>query len=300
MNSIGIFTTEKNFHLLMQVDKTMRKYANITYLPYSSPEHLLFLYEQNVSLFDGILFSGSFPYHVIKQHFGEPSIPYRYISVYDRDYYKLIARIAVNHPEIDFSRVYFESSPEIEIDFDAIFPPEKMPQTGNAPINFRGLTAQDWYYPLKEYYLKLWKSGEIDLLITRLSSMHDFLQENGIRHEFISASPQTMLEAFMKLLVSVNRQHNNDVTSRKAAERSSFEDVSPGITPLYIEKIRRSIQSTGIEEYTSQTISELLGISTRTAIRLLNRMSEHGLASCVGKQRLNPRGRPITIFKINL
>ena len=47
MYSIGIFTNEQSLGQIMRIDEKMRRYSNVTYLPYSSPDHLKFLYEQN-------------------------------------------------------------------------------------------------------------------------------------------------------------------------------------------------------------------------------------------------------------
>ena len=68
MYSIGVFTTEQSLRDIMRIDKEMRTYSNITYLPYSSLEHLEFLYEKNANQFDGLLFSGSYPYEIGRAH----------------------------------------------------------------------------------------------------------------------------------------------------------------------------------------------------------------------------------------
>ena len=57
----GVFTNEQSLRRIMQIDGEMRKYGNITYLPYTSPDHLKFLYQQNAGQFDALLFSGPIP-----------------------------------------------------------------------------------------------------------------------------------------------------------------------------------------------------------------------------------------------
>lgn len=115
MYSVGVFTTERSLRHIMLIDQKMQEHSNITYLPYSSPEHLKYLYEQNSNRFDGFLFTGSYPYNVLRKEFGPLSKPHAHCNVSDRDYYKLIAQMAVQQPGLDFSRVYFDR-PEIPVD----------------------------------------------------------------------------------------------------------------------------------------------------------------------------------------
>ena len=120
MNSIGIFATARSLQHNMEIDQEMRRHCNVTYLPYTSPEHLKFLYEQNMDQFDALLFGGSYPYDVLNSIFGPITRPFAYFNVSDRDYYKLIASLAVQQPDLDFSRVYFDT-PDIPVDFYSIF-----------------------------------------------------------------------------------------------------------------------------------------------------------------------------------
>ena len=103
MYSVGVFTTERSLRHIMRIDEEMRSQSNITYLPYSSPEHLKYLYEQNADRFDGFLFTGSYPYNVLRKEYGALSKPFAHCNVSDRDYYKIIAQLAVQRPDLDFS-----------------------------------------------------------------------------------------------------------------------------------------------------------------------------------------------------
>ena len=55
MYYLGIFPNEQSLGQIMRVDEKMRRYSNVTYLPYSSPDHLKFLYEQNAGKCDACL-----------------------------------------------------------------------------------------------------------------------------------------------------------------------------------------------------------------------------------------------------
>ena len=204
MYSIGVFTNEQSLRRIMQIDGEMRKYGNITYLPYTSPDHLKFLYQQNAGQFDALLFSGSYPYNVIRKHYASvQEIPHAYFNISDRDYYKLIANLAVEHPGMDFSRVYFDR-PEIPVDFVSIFRREGVPLLGTAPIDWNRVDAADWYRPLQTYYKDLWDSGTVDLLVTRFGSMEDYFRDNGIRHQYLLPSRESMEETFRGLMMQLS------------------------------------------------------------------------------------------------
>lgn len=207
MYSIGIIAAERSLHNILQVDEEMRKHCNLTYLPYTSLEHLFYLYQENAARFDGLLFSGSYPYFVIREHFGELSIPSSFFAITDRDYYGLIAQLALQNRDLDFSRVYFDR-PEIPVDFSLIFPRGQDPILGEyIPPEIPYSKA---YLPSLTYYQKLWNSGRVDLIVTRFSSMKEELDHSGIRHRILFPSPSSMLETFQGLMMLLSSQDTHD------------------------------------------------------------------------------------------
>lgn len=231
MHTIGVFTTERSLRHIMHIDGEMRQLGNITYLPYFSPEHLKYLYEQNAAQFDAFLFSGSYPYHVIRKQFGVPEKPHAHFNISDRDYYKVIARLAVQEPELDFSRVYFDR-PEIPVDLYSIFQREGVPLLGTAPIDWSTLDAAEWYPILREYYLKLWESGTVDLLITRFGNMDEYFSQHQIRHIYLAPSPESMLETYHGLLMQLSTIAMHDSAACLGLIRSPQTLTEPQWTTL--------------------------------------------------------------------
>lgn len=207
MYSIGIIAAERSLHNILQVDEEMRKHCNLTYLPYTSLEHLFYLFQENAARFDGLLFSGSYPYFVIKEHFGEIPVPSSFFAITDRDYYGLIAQLVLQNRELDFSRVYFDR-PEIPVDFSFIFPHGQEPVLGEyIPVDIPYSKA---YLPSLAYYQKLWNSGRVDLIVTRFSSMKEELDRSGIQHRILFPSPSSMLETFQGLMMLLSSQDTHD------------------------------------------------------------------------------------------
>lgn len=204
MYSIGIFTNELSLTRILKLDQEIGKKNQITYLPYTSPQHLQFLYEQNQNQFDGLLFSGSYPYNVIRKFFPDvEETPHAYFDLSSLDYYKAIAYLAVQYPQLDFSRVYFDR-PQVPVDFESIFSRSDAPRLGTASIDWKNVDALDWYQPLQAYYKELWDSGAVDLLVTRFASMTEFFDANQIRHYYLAPSRETMLETYQNLLLQLD------------------------------------------------------------------------------------------------
>lgn len=207
MYIIGVFATARSLRNILRIDNELRSQCNVTYLPYTSLEHLCYLFEQNADRFDGYLFGGLYPYRTVQHKFGPLHKPHAYFTVSDRDYYQIIARMLVQNPTLDFRRVYFDR-PEIPVDFRSVFGREDAPLLGSAPIDWQ--QVDDWYPSLKEYYLSLWNSGKVDLLVTRFGSLEDYFTQNHIRHEFLFASPESMIETFNGLLTQINTSAVHD------------------------------------------------------------------------------------------
>ena len=153
MYSIGVFTNELSLQRILKLNDLLSQRSYITYLPYTSPDHLRFLYEENQGKFDALLFSGSYPYNVIRKFFPQVAdVPHAYFDLSPVDYYKAIAALAIQHPGLDFTRVYFDR-PQVPVDFKSIFLQEDAPRLGTAPIDWPNVDAPDWYVPLQEYYI---------------------------------------------------------------------------------------------------------------------------------------------------
>lgn len=212
MYNIGIFCTEQSLGRIMHIDAQMRSMCNVTYLPYVSSEHLISLYRQNSDHFDACLFGGSYPYEIITRRFDMQGKLCAYFNISAADYYALFARLAIQQPGIDFRRVYMDT-PQILLSLDSIFSSDKFPMMGNADIDWSSIDPYDWYEPLRRYYLSIWNSGKVDILITRFGSMEDFFRENHIRFCFLMPSPESMLEVFNGVLARLNASVSHDSTA---------------------------------------------------------------------------------------
>lgn len=198
MLSVGIIAVAASLQNIMKIDEETRKSCNITYLSYTSKENLRYIYKENLNHFDALLFGGAYPCGVIKEAFGDVACPYGYFSIYARDYYRVIANLAVKYPGIDFSRVYFDA-PEFPVDFTSVFEAPGLPLIG--PADDHSISYDDFWEFSLERYLRLWESKKIDHLVTRFGSMTERLEKRGIPYTLLLPSKESMLETFYGLLV---------------------------------------------------------------------------------------------------
>lgn len=209
MYDICVFSPPQSLNRIMQIDQTMRDTCNVTYCPYTSATHLKYLYEKSLAHYDAYLFSGSYPYGIINDYFGNIEKPNAYFSITNLDYYRLFANLYAHNPEIRMERVYLDQ-PEIFVDFDDIFGDCPRPLLGNANVEWSRVEKREWYLPVQDYYLSIWKTKSIDLLITRFSGMEKFLRIHKIHHAFLLPSPTSMLEIWQGLIMQLNVQNYMD------------------------------------------------------------------------------------------
>lgn len=241
MQSIAIITSEYSLHNIMKIDTFMRRQCRIIYLPYSSTEHLISLYKENASYFDGLLFSGSFPYNLILQHFGSISKPASYFTVTAQDHYRMIAKIAIHEPGIDFSRVFFDVD-DMPGGYQAVFQDKKYPVFGTfSKAGFSQITRE----PSPQYYLNLWNSRKFDLIVTRFSSLRDFFDHNGIRYELLLASQESMQESFLSLYMQLsNELIYNFATCVGIVSTSKYDQTGEHLSSL-LKELKRCNKKLG-------------------------------------------------------
>ncbi len=206
MYSIGIIAAAASIPNIMRIDAEMQKECRVTYLSYSSIEHLLYVYRDNAERFDAIIFGGSYSYNLVKENIGKFTRPAVYFSVADRDYFRMIAQIAIENPGQDFSRVYIDT-PDVSVDFESIFGRSGLPAI--AIEDEKKLSYSDyWEYAIGKYRM-LWGTGKVDIFITRFSSMADMLRKERIGYRLLLPSEQSMIETFggLRLQLLERQEH---------------------------------------------------------------------------------------------
>ena len=208
---IGIITARGSLQNIQQIDAEMREKCDITYLPYSTSLELVNLYLENIHQFDGILFSGEYPYNYIVENVGRITKPCRYLDLEDRDFYRLVARLLVRQPNIDFSRVIFDAYTVTgnkqalkKPIFEDIFPPKQCPKISTIiGPSFFSENLNVIYDAAMKAYRAHWESGTVDLFVTRLTNLSRQMEADGIPHILMQPCPATIMNCFDKLLADI-------------------------------------------------------------------------------------------------
>ncbi len=182
--------------------------CEIKYIFYNNLYDLEELYLKNAQKYDGIITSGPIGYEIIKNSV-ELFTPLYHFDISKGDLYKYLFNILKENPEIDFSRVYidFISPEKKEYWFKDIFKKEEEPIFYQ--INF---SNKNLYETLKNNYINLKKEKKIDIVLTRISNMVNFLKSEKISFDFLFPSEEniknTVLEVIkdIKILKSEKKQ----------------------------------------------------------------------------------------------
>jgi hypothetical protein len=190
--SIGVITAERSAELIMKAHEGMSRMCAVKYLPYSSMRSLADVYEESAHSFDGLIFSGPFPYFYITSHVGAVPRPHAYFELTDRDYYRAFAGILYRFPGIDVSRIIMDK-PYADVDFGGVF-------RGHVPMFFDAFSEGDItsmesaYEKTMRRSLELWREGEIDLVVTRFTNLAEPLSASGVPFELLFPSAASMLD----------------------------------------------------------------------------------------------------------
>lgn len=182
--------------------------CEIKYIFYNNLYDLEDLYLKNAQKYDGIITSGPIGYEIIKNSV-ELFTPLYHFDISKGDLYKYLFNILKENPKIDFSRVYidFISPEKKEYWFKDIFKKEEEPIFYQ--INF---SNKNLYETLKNNYTNLKREKKIDIVLTRISNMVNFLKNEKIAFDFLFPSEEniknTVLEVIkdIKILKSEKKQ----------------------------------------------------------------------------------------------
>ena len=182
--------------------------CEIKYIFYNNLYDLEELYLKNAQKYDGIITSGPIGYEIIKNSV-ELFTPLYHFDISKGDLYKYLFNILKENTKIDFSRVYidFISPEKKEYWFKDIFKKEEEPIFYQ--INF---SNKNLYETLKNNYINLKKEKKIDIVLTRISNMVNFLKSEKISFDFLFPSEEniknTVLEVIkdIKILKSEKKQ----------------------------------------------------------------------------------------------
>ena len=206
MIKLAILTPKNSYEKIKKSLKDIE--SEVKYIFYNNLYDLENLYLKNAQKYDGIITSGPIGYEIIKNSV-ELLTPLYHFDISKGDLYKYLFNILKENPKIDFSRVYidFISPEKKEYWFQDIFKKEEEPIFYK--INF---SNKNLYETLKNNYINLKNNKKMDIVLTRISNMVEFLKNEKISFDFLFPSEEniknTVLEVIkdIKILKSEKKQ----------------------------------------------------------------------------------------------
>lgn len=206
MIKLAILTPKNSYEKIKKSLKDIE--SEVKYIFYNNLYDLENLYLKNAQKYDGIITSGPIGYEIIKNSV-ELLTPLYHFDISKGDLYKYLFKILKENPKIDFSRVYidFISPEKKEYWFQDIFKKEEEPIFYK--INF---SNKNLYETLKNNYTNLKNNKKMDIVLTRISNMVEFLKNEKISFDFLFPSEEniknTVLEVIkdIKILKSEKKQ----------------------------------------------------------------------------------------------
>ena len=202
MYSIGIIAVAASLKNIMEIAPQMQEQCNVTFLTYTSNDNLVYIYQQNVNQFDALLFGGSYTYNTLLERVGSIPKPCAFFNIADRDYFRVIAQLAIQEPGVDFSRVFFDQ-PDQPVDFESVLGPQGASIVEEIDPS---MPYGDYWNQGLNRYRELWKSGQADWIVSRFGSMEEQLQKEGIRYKLLLPSKESMLDTFYGLLLRLQEK----------------------------------------------------------------------------------------------
>lgn len=164
---------------------------------------------QNISVnIDGILTSGIFPEQVIKKNFPENKFPIVYFNTDDAAIYRLFFMLLYENRDLDINRIYADPLGAFNIDLkDYLQSNHKLNYSEVIEPIVKNMSLEELRNIEKEQFekhLNLWNKGDIDISVTRFSSLMEPLRKAGIMVYFPFPSYEYLKSSCMQLCKEID------------------------------------------------------------------------------------------------
>ena len=225
MIKLAILTPKNSYEKIKKSLKDIE--CEVKYIFYNNLYDLENLYLKNAQKYDGIITSGPIGYEIIKNSV-ELLTPLYHFDISKGDLYKYLFNILKENPKIDFSRVYidFISPEKKEYWFQDIFKKEEEPIFYK--INF---SNKNLYETLKNNYTNLKNNKKMDIVLTRISNMVEFLKNEKISFDFLFPSEENIKNTVLEVIkdIKILKSEKNQIIFGKLLLNEVSADIEEEI-----------------------------------------------------------------------
>ncbi len=311
--------------------KTTNIDCDLSFFIYENFAHAGELYVELEKDYDGFLVSGPVPRAAISRRVIKLNKPVVSFGSNALCYYETFFQVQYKERDFYLEHGYFdllEWNPESRLLYQYLEKGEFNCLLYDVYRNTNSYTLEqlcEMEEKIKNKHIRLWKENKIQYSVTRFSNIMPELLENGVKTYFVYPKYEILQEALAILLQDIHLKTmvhtQNKITalnerfvenvfhpSEKKGGYSSAQDIfeeqyktlikRTGISLAYAQRLMGAFQQLDQEYLTSQTLADALRITTRSANRLLTKLSASGIVEEVEQQHSFTRGRPEKIYRV--
>lgn len=243
MIRIGVIVAHNSLQDVLPVKEKLTERCELTFFTYKKLSEIKPIYLENYLFFDAIVMNGLA--HLVLQNANvHYQIPTHFYMANERDFYKKLFHISRKYPNLDFSKVTFDFSGYTDlIKLEELYAKDEEAHMIHLDI------TDHFYEELLERHIELNHSGKVELSITAFSNILDKLSEQGVQAELITASSETILEIFEKVIIEV--RHKQLTESIMVIGKLTSDAFIPKEENTHAE-LNQSLLQTALLEYSKK------------------------------------------------
>lgn len=253
---------------------------NYTIYTYNTFHDLPDLFNSIPEKVNVVIASGYCPARVLQLSFPDSRRIIKHFNNDDAGIYKLFLRLLKRNRSLDLSRTYADIVEAAGLDLHEYLYGERAIRYGEALENYLADKTLDSLMGMEKYFadkhLDLWRTGKIDLSVTRFSSLVIPLTEAGLQVEFVYPGLNHLRLVFLDALQAVRLNEMRD-DQMAAARLTARIPTEPGhISQNQQEKLRQAIKRLGTVgqfDYVLQAVPQ--GFELLTNRQTLVRITEN-------------------------
>jgi predicted transcriptional regulator len=197
---LGLIISESHVVYIKQMQQKLENYCHMKLCVIKDFPDIVTCYLKHYNDVDAFVLSGPSLSNYLHKKINPVEKPCYVIYDDEANILKHLFKIFVNHPALDSSRVYFDStSDDMIATLTEIFPSNKLPYMYPLTDNNLDLYAEEVY----QRHLTLWQNNQIDLSVTRFGMHVDRMKAAGMKCYFVEPSPEYVFKLLMQAINNV-------------------------------------------------------------------------------------------------
>lgn len=303
--SIGFIVPELLVAFAKSLTRELAPSCTLRILPARRAGDAAALYRGHLDEVDCFAVAGQTLYGDILREEPTPAKPCHVMDERKGDIKEALLKLLLRDRALDLTRVYIDFAAPLNnfLGLKELLPRDRSPR-------FAAFTLQD-PFRLEERilaeHLDLHARGEVDISVTGFAGIARDLEAAGIPFMFLNPSREYAIHFFMRIADAAGRPAEGadhagapapEVTGTVSDERLIALSRAYHVDSASLRKIIACAQRSDAPAISTDDLAAFMGIAKRSAGRLLNKLEEHGGATCHLRKLSGGRGRPEKFYAL--